>query len=367
MADIKRQILIESIRRDAMFIGRLIGSTRSGPANKVMPMVVFAMANFMSLFVFEARRQVPYIGPVFAEPVLSQGFEEAVARSRHMLKLFEDRHRNIKDQIAFFEDGIVQAHRGRFVGHARWPIVSFLEKDLGICRYGDVEIISSHVANLALGVDAAEYFSPGANERRRATAVEYGKFFATRGATLDESSKSFASCLRPEEVKWRDVKSWKTYPHGFNGPDSLGLNAWLRTFWMWLNFTNTLLPLDRQEESTYTTCKLQFLVLYAIARSCNELRKSPPVALTNTSSESISGIVDDADTKLFVSDSGRSLRNALMHYRPDESLEDSVFDLGSPLYGFTERYFDGMNLDEFRQRMDDWGCRARQVFDRWSR
>ena len=69
---------------------------------------------------------------------------------------------------------------------------------------------------------------------------------------------------------------------------------------------------------------------------------------------------------LFVSDSGRILRNTFMHYNPDSRISDSSLDADSLLFGLIEALFDGMTPTEFRGSLDEWGSQVRRVFDAWA-
>jgi hypothetical protein len=366
MSDVKRLVLIESIRRDAEYVGRLISSTRSGTPAESMPTITFAIANFLAMFTLEGRKHSALTAGVFDEPELSADFDTAVNRSRQILKLFEDNRKDIKAQISFFEEELISAHQKRFLGNTWLPVAWSLETDLGLAAYDGVPITSTHSANLALGEEPNAMFEDGANARRYAISVEYGKFFASRGARIDPEATSFASHLDPKLIAWRDVKSWRVYPSLFNGPESPGLNAWLQVLQMWVNFTNAILTRDAQNQSFYTTCKLQYLTLYAVTRSLNLLAVDSPVNLTDTSRSAIEKIANLDGASLFVSDSGRMLRNTLMHYNPDSRIDDVHLDTEALLFGLSEALFDGMTPLQFREAVDEWGRRVRLLFNAWT-
>src|SRR5947208_3122731 len=103
MSDVKRLVLIESIRRDAKYVGRLVSSTQNGPAAELMPTLIFAVANFFAMFTLESRKHSALTADVFEDPDLSPEFDAAVNRARQVLKLFEDNKKVIKTQIDFFE------------------------------------------------------------------------------------------------------------------------------------------------------------------------------------------------------------------------------------------------------------------------
>jgi hypothetical protein len=92
------------------------------------------MAPYLSLFVHESHRKLRASDPALAS-LLSSDVEAIVARSRHSLKLFEDTHRGVAGQLAYFRDELLPAHRRRFLGNTWLPLARPLEKDLGLISY----------------------------------------------------------------------------------------------------------------------------------------------------------------------------------------------------------------------------------------
>src|ERR1700733_9924461 len=94
------------------------------------------MYSYFSLFVHESYARLKEIEPQQAQAILlSADATTVIARSRHTLKLFEDTHRGVDGQLAYFRDKIIPAFRAMFIDGIRIPFLRFAGKDLGIPKY----------------------------------------------------------------------------------------------------------------------------------------------------------------------------------------------------------------------------------------
>ncbi|TJZ94962.1 hypothetical protein [Actinacidiphila oryziradicis] len=128
-SDISDAVIEQGIARDAVFVGRFIRDLSDPSKRPLYGILPFCIIPYFSLFIHEAKLKPNHIDPA-ALAALSPEAEEIIARSRHSLKLFEDKKRWITGQVDYFNDKILLAHSGHFLGNTWLPIARFLETDL---------------------------------------------------------------------------------------------------------------------------------------------------------------------------------------------------------------------------------------------
>lgn len=283
MSQVTDRITLDAIGQDVQFAGRLVSSIQGRAAQDTGPIALFCTAPYLSLFIHESERHLQRLQPGLAK-TLSGGASAAVARSRHSLKLFEDTKRTVEEQLEYFRDTLTPAHQARFLGRTWLRPARFLETDLGMYLYRGVPIATTHGISLTLGAEPSQLLGDNAGSILYDLAVEYGEYFGACGARIEPTAVSFASKMKPDLLKNRDVKSWKEYRRSFNGPTTPELNGLLSAFQASINFVSEVLVLDDYPASRQTLFKIQFLTLYGVLRSLDVLRRRGAASgLTNHS------------------------------------------------------------------------------------
>jgi hypothetical protein len=202
----------QGIANDAAYIGRFAGDVSSPQFASFASVVSLCMVPYVSLFVHESYRKLRTSDPTLAS-LLSSDVQVIVARSRHSLKLFEDTHRGVGGQVAYFRDELLPAHTRRFLGNTWLPLARPLEKDLGLFSYAGRLIATTHGTNFHMGIEPDALLAQ-TGEETRATYEAYGRYFAQLGTELDADGKTFVSYLDPQRFnRWpKDVRAAKYYP-----------------------------------------------------------------------------------------------------------------------------------------------------------
>ena len=298
------------------------------------------MAPYLSLFVHESYRKLRTGDPALTS-LLSSDVESIVARSRHSLKLFEDTHRGIDGQLAYFRDELLPAHEHRFLGNTWLPLARFLEKDLGLFRYDGRVIATTHAANFHLGIEPRELLEKTGPELR-AIYEKYGRYFGHLGARLDSDEATFVSCLDPIRFNRRpdDVRAEHYYRCVFDGKDNPDLNALLTVFRSMINFADSVITAcGSSSNAKYTVFKIRFLTLYQVLVSLQTLHDERLRALTARSVTFIQQITGTTEAQLIVQRSAKPFRNTLMHYNLDSRVDTTKVDINEQLFGLVPIYF----------------------------
>ncbi|WP_325381130.1 hypothetical protein [Edaphobacter sp.] len=99
----------QGITSDASYAGYVARDLSDRRYASFAGVVSLCLAPYLSLFVHESFRKLSTSDPALAAS-LSNDVKSIVARSRHSLKLFEDTHRGIDGQLAYFRDEVLPAH-----------------------------------------------------------------------------------------------------------------------------------------------------------------------------------------------------------------------------------------------------------------
>jgi hypothetical protein len=170
-------VIGQGIADDTAYVGRLVSDLNAPEHASFMGRISLCMVSYLSLFVHESHRKLRASDPAQAS-LLSSDVEAIVARSRHSLKLFEDTHRGVAGQLAYFRDELLPAHRRRFLGNTWLPLARPLEKDLGLISYAGKLVLTTHGTNFHMGIEPHALLTQ-TGEETRAIYEAYGRTSAT--------------------------------------------------------------------------------------------------------------------------------------------------------------------------------------------
>ncbi len=329
--------------------------------------ISLCMAPYLSLFAHESHRKLRAYDPAFAA-LLSGDVEAIVARSRHSLKLFEDTHRGVAGQLAYFRDELLPAHRRRFLGNTWLPLARPFEKDLGLFSYAGKLIATTHGTNFHMGIEPHTLLAQ-TREETRAIYEAYGRYFAHLGSRLEPDGKTFVSYLDPQRFnRWpKDVRAARYYPRVFGGPDNPDLNALLTVFRSMMNFVDSVITAGMAADAVeYTVFKIRFLTLYQILGSLQVLRNKQRHSLTNRSVAYIDQITVTAEAQAIMAPEARPFRNTLMHYNLHSRVDQAQVDIDQPLFGLVPIYYPAYDVATFDQLVDTCIVATAQALDAWA-
>ena len=336
--DFRQRIIEHAIRTDVAFAGRLISSYQYNP--KMGAVGMLCATPFLSLIVHESHRKLQQIASATTPEGVTFTHETAgiVTRSRHTLKLFEDSAQpEIDGYLDWFDNHVTTTHRTHFITNIKVRALRWLGNDLGIYYYDRTPVTNTHAAAFFLGIesDGLLSFTEHAKRSILSTFTEYGSYFGSWGARLDEGQSSFVTYAH-DVLQQKDVKSEKYYATTYNGRHTPKLNALLCAFQALINTTAVLLPLDTNAASIQTIVKFQYLTLYQALQSLRKLTGPTAPSLSTASRDHIRKILEHPTvTTLFANDS-RPLRNSLIHYDVDSRIDMTHLSLDRLLYDLPE-------------------------------
>lgn len=367
MSSVGAELTMHGIREDATFVGRYLSALRRSENRSFAPQLSFCMGSYLALFIYEGLRKLRSIDDTLAQE-LSSGAEQMIARSRHSLKFFEDTKRGLDGVRSAFGDEIIPAHRDYFVGLLRFKWLEPFAKDIGIYRYHDRVISTTHSATFALGLEARAISQDDAGAQVRQFSEEYGQYFGRLGARIDTHPTSFPDTLDPSAFsqKVEDLRSAKFYPDTFNGDSTPDLNAALVLLLGHLNFiTDVVAPEGSEAPQSYTTFKIRFLTIYQVVRSLSILRDVQAETLRPDSRAVIDTILQHPASISILRDDVRPLRNTLMHYGLDSRLDPSAVDTSAFIRSLIVATLDENQADQFFADVDSCISVAARSMNDW--
>jgi hypothetical protein len=341
-------VVQRGIADDAAYVGLLISDVRNPKFASAASIISLCMVPYFSLFVHESYRKLRMSDPVSAS-LLSTDAAAIVARSRHSLKLFEDTHRGVAGQLAYFRNELLPIHTHRFLGNTWLPWARILEKDLGLFSYDAKLILSTHDAHFRMGIEPHALFAKTAEELRT-IYEQYGRYFAHLSARLDADGNTFVSNLDPRRFNQRpkDVRAAKYYRRVFDGSGNPDLNALLTVFRGMMNFAGSVITAGMDVNAVeYTVFKIRFLTLYQILGSLQVLYDEQHHNLTSRSVASIEQIIRAPYAQLIMAPATKPFRNTLMHYNLDSRVDTTRVDVNQPIFGLVPIYFPSHDVPSF--------------------
>jgi hypothetical protein len=359
-------VIAQGIASDAVYVGRFVSDARNPKFASFVGVVSLCMVPYLSLFVHESYQKLRTRDSALAS-LLSSDVEAIVARSRHSLKLFEDTHRGVDGQLAYFRDELLPAHSRRFLGNTWLPLLRFLEKDLGLFSYGGKLIATTHGANFHLGIEPHELLAK-TGEELRAIYESYGLYAARLGALLDADGNTFLCHLDPRRFnRGKDVRAAEYYPSVFDGPSSPDLNALLTVFRGMMNVTNSVITAGMDTNAIeYTVFKIRFLTLYQILGSLRILPDEQQHNLTSRSVTYIEQITTTPEAQTIMAPAARPFRNTLMHYNLDSRVDLTRVDVNQSLFGLVPIYFPAHDVATFASIVDRCINAAAEALNAWA-
>ncbi|MGH3564889.1 MAG: hypothetical protein ACRDRH_02410 [Pseudonocardia sp.] len=324
-----------------------MSSTQKRATRRNAGLAMLLMAPYLALFMHESLPKLRSLRP--ATPAeLPDDLREVIKRSRHSLKLFEDTQRSVDDQLAYFDDILIPAHRDRFLGNTWFRPARRFETDLGLYKWGKRSCIgTTHGISLSMGMELNELLA-GDKERMQEVSSGYGKYFGIIGAQLVSGASSFVSGMTGSPIRNLDRESWKLYGRIFPGVGDSAATGLLLNFACSIDFVQDVVPLDQAEESRQTVAKIRFLTLYQVVRSLEILLASDRAdAVSDAWTNEANELIRRSEVAQMVGEAVRPFRNTLMHYGPDSRMDLSAMRIDEPLYAMTEQCFDGRGLAEF--------------------
>ena len=345
-------VIEQGIARDAVFVGRFIRDLSEPSKAPMYGILPFSIIPYFSLFVHEASLKPDHVDPA-TRAELSQDAEEIIARSRHSLKLFEDTHRWIAGQIDYFDDEILAAHSGHFLGNTWLPIARFLETDLGIFGYAGRIISTTHSATFHIGIEP-KHLLTASGPYLIALFERYGRFFSRLGATLDSGPETFVTHLDATKLDAEhNERAAKYYARVFNGKDTPAINGLLVGFQGMMNFADTIVSAGGNVcDLEYTAFKIRYLALYAVLASLRKLHGDTEYPLSSRSTGFVRSIIDSPEAQAITERSAKPFRNTLMHYNLHSRFDVSKIDLGTSLFGLVPEYFPAYDEHTFGTLVD---------------
>jgi hypothetical protein len=359
-------VVAQGITNDTAYVGRFVSDASNPKSASFIGTVSLCMVPYISLFVHESYRKLRTSNPTLAA-LLSNDVEAIVGRSRHSLKLFEDTHRGVDGQLAYFRNELLPAHTRRFLGNTWLPLARPLEKDLGIYSYDGKVITTSHAANFHMGIEPHEIFAKTGAEVREIYKA-YGRYFAELGARLDVDGNTFVSHLDPRRFnQWpKDVRATKYYRRVFDGPRHPGLNALLTVFRGMINFVSSVMAGMDTSVVEYTVFKIRFLTLYQILGSLRVLYDEQRHSLTDRSVACIQQITGTSEARTIMEPTAKPFRNTLMHYNLDSRVDQARVDVNQPLFGLVPIYFPAYDVASFSSVVDQGIAATAEAIDTWA-
>lgn len=360
-------VLRQGIANDAAYAGHLASDLANSKHASFAPIVSLCMVPYLSLFVHESHRKLERVEPTLAS-MLSSDVQSIVASSRHSLKLFEDNHRGITGQIAYFRDEILPAHTRRFLGNTWLPLARPFEKDLGLFIYNQKLVASTHGANFFLGIEPNALLAKSGAEMR-SIYEQYGRYFGQLGAQLNSNGQPFVGHLDPRSFnQWpKDVRAAKYYSQVFDGPSSPDLNAVLTVFRGMMNLASLVTtPGAATVNFDYTVFKIRFLTLYQILGSLKLLRDEQLHSITRRSVSFIDKMVGTTEAQLITTPTAKTFRNTLMHYALDSRIDVAQVDANQPLFGLVPVYFPSYDVAAFTSVVDHCINETASAMEEWA-
>lgn len=360
-------VIAQGVANDTAYVGRLASDLNAPEYASFMGRISLCMAPYLSLFVHESHRKLQASDPALAS-LLSSGVEAIVTRSRHSLKLFEDTHRGVAGQLAYFRDELLPAHRRRFLGNTWLPLARPLEKDLGLFSYAGKLFATSHSTNFHMGIEPSTLLTQN-GEETRAIYEAYGQYFGRLGSRLEADGGTFVSHLDPQRFnRWpKDVRAAKYYHRVFDGPGNPDLNALLTVFRGMMNFVGSVITAGMAADAVeYTVFKIRFLTVYQVLGSLQVLRDEQRQSLTARSVEWIDQITGTAEAQAIMARTGRPFRNTLMHYNLDSRVDQTRVDVNQPFFGLVPIYFPAHDATSFVKLVDRCIVATAEAIDGWA-
>ncbi|MFD4502940.1 hypothetical protein [Streptomyces sp. NPDC058457] len=162
-----------------------------------------------------------------------------------------------------------------------------------------------------------------------------------------------------------EVRAEKFYRRSFDTVLPEDVKAALMGFTCALNVVDVLLAGDVGEASAATVLKLRYITLHHVLSSLRKLAEQYASHLQPPTRSLLNDILTDP-TSLLLMQAHAGFRNTLVHYRPEQRLENQL-SVQLPLYGLADAYFPGRNFTTLRTMVARHTAYVAQRMEAWSR
>ncbi|MFT7711155.1 hypothetical protein ACMT9Y_09340 [Clavibacter tessellarius] len=311
------QIAYHGIFADAFFASRMIPAMGAPEYGGYIPLL---LSPWWSLYIHEARPIIQSRVPEL-DVTMSSEAEHTFAHARHGTKMFLDTKRSISEYEDYFAN--VASIQVRLFARQTLRPLQRLTTDLGLIKYRDRVIISTHGTTFSMNIDPSEVLDPELGAKLKDLWTEAGAFF---GVVLQGEAGPVPAIVndwKADSFSHQDVRSEKYYTTIFNGSDSPHLNAVLLHFTAMINSVDLLFPLTTDLKiDTYVLFKIRYILTYHILESLKKL-SSEMRSLSPASDGHLSFLVDGAP--LVPSMQNAWLRNLLVHYIPSKRADLALY------------------------------------------
>lgn len=361
-------LIFAAMRAEADFSASVVVGLHTEHFRQTQSIMTMGLMNHFALSAYEGHRQLLRFDPVRAHE-MAESAARITERARHSLKFFEDTKRGIDGQLEFFEAEIIPAHQKEFFGSTWLKPAEELETDLGIFRYEDAPILTTHSATYSMGLEPGSMFSNQNKSLTQDFVNEFSHYLAQMYSGPPADIPDFMKALDVEEFDLsdpEDLRSAEYYAKIFNGAATPGINALLVTFMVSLNFVDTVLVADQNRETlNYSIVKMRFVTLYQILRSLDLLRRERSAELTEDSKTFIDDLLSTESATYLTSDAGKRVRNTLVHYGPDSSIDVSAVDPGNLIDSYVTQLFPSSSTEEFLSTLSTGITETREMLFEW--
>lgn len=332
---------------DRDYVWKVAQAVMRRPEATIWPML--CTLQHLALINYEGRRYLAKTDP--SQLPTTRSLEpDAVAASRHANKLFLDTARYVDGLVEHYV-AIGQQHHRRFFDPARGrrgKLLDWLRSDLGITRYRQHLVGTTHTVHYNIGLPPEVFGTPTMGPRARAMSEGLAGF-----ARPDPESSSEDHCwldvVDEQEITTSDVKSSKFYGRAFGKNITPGITAALLSLQAACSTTDLLIgesPRLADGSWPVPVFKLRYITVFQTLESLKylaETRGATIPALT---------ISDSAPAQMVLSSGGRKLRNTLIHYGI-KIAGTAQLPADRPLFGLVEHYLADMSYKQLCLVVDD--------------
>lgn len=319
-----KQYSRQAIQADADFSVSIIASFASlNPS----PLAVMSLFPYLALFLFESQKTLANHTSVAL--TLDPDIQELLTASRHSIKLFEDTHRDIAGQRRIMREEILPSHKDYFLNNTWFPPARIFETDLGLYVLNNSLFSSTHAYTYLTGIPPKAIRNGTMSKIAYEASVAYGRAFAALSSPVPTHKPAAIQLLDNNafpRTSYKDRKSDRIYPRLFNGPNTPDLNATLLCQLALIRFVTDGYTLLYPDTYTYSLFKIRFITAYQVTSSLRKLLAKERANLTRNSIGILEKITQTTEANSILNQSGRSLRNLLVHYTPAAISDDTVID-----------------------------------------
>lgn len=368
---IHQDIELAMVKADSLFYRDLFYILRDKKKSSIL---FFGIIPYTSLFVHESNNYLKRLFPDIEKLILRK--QKNITRaSRIRIKLFDDRDKNIPEQIEhlkwilnFWNSWLNGQHKG-FLGILKRA----LQKDTGIFLYNEAIISSTFVGFFNIGLEKNDISVSNTGEPINLDKVIYdlgydiGNYINILAVNFESNTNSSPSqckyALEDKIFSSIDVKKGNFFKSIYNGEATEELNASLFLLSTSLNFLTRIFS-KLVINTPDTWFKIKFLTLYHVVSSVKKMRDFyyPTNKLTNNSKDNFDNILNDNELKFLISK--KEFRNILVHFSIKKiTLENLNSNLR--FWGIVECFFDGMSFEEVDRVIDHQISRISNILNYW--